>query len=156
MKTQTTPKVKLSAGRGRPRKVTQINRRLSINTADFKEAVAMMLNGKSLTKIEKATSLNLKSLRAVRRYAIDNNIVPRKEGCSLGNLKRSAKKTLSMPTKSFTEMLEAEKVSVETVKPKSSVTRFMSEKTLTIDFKGIIMQVEIASIEVKGDTIVVR
>ena len=146
MKTQTTPKVKLSAGRGRPKKVMQINRRLSINTADFKEAVAMMLNGKSLTKIEKATSLNLKSLRAVRRYAIDNNIVARKEGCSLGNLKRAAKKTLSMPTEKFME-----NIAIETVKPE-----IMANRTLTIDFKGIIMQVEIASIEVKGDTIVVR
>lgn len=146
MKTQTTPKVKLSAGRGRPRKVMQINRRLSVNTADFKEAVAMMLNGKSLTKIEKATSLNLKSLRAVRRYAIDNNIVPRKEGCSLGNLKRGAKKVISMPTEKLME-----KIAIETVKPE-----IMANRTLTIDFKGIIMQVEIASIEVKDDTIVVR
>lgn len=146
MKTQTTPKVKLSAGRGRPKKVMQINRRLSINTADFKEAVAMMLNGKSLTKIEKATSLNLKSLRAVRRYAIDNNIVPRKEGCSLGNLKRGAKKAISMPTEKLME-----KIAIETVKPE-----IMANRTLTIDFKGIIMQVEIASIEVKDDTIVVR
>lgn len=146
MKTQTTPKLKLSAGRGRPKKVMQINRRLSINTADFKEAVAMMLNGKSLTKIEKATSLNLKSLRAVRRYAIDNNIVPRKEGCSLGNLKRGAKKAISMPTEKLME-----KIAIETVKPE-----IMANRTLTIDFKGIIMQVEIASIEVKDDTIVVR
>ena len=146
MKTQTTPKVKLSAGRGRPKKVMQINRRLSINTADFKEAVAMMLNGKSLTKIEKATSLNLKSLRAVRRYAIDNNIVARKEGCSLGNLKRGAKKAISMPTENLME-----KIAIETVKPE-----IMANRTLTIDFKGIIMQVEIASIEVKGDTVVVR
>lgn len=146
MKTQTAPKLKLSAGRGRPKKVMQINRRLSINTADFKEAVAMMLNGKSLTKIEKATSLNLKSLRAVRRYAIDNNIVPRKEGCSLGNLKRGAKKAISMPTEKFME-----KIAIETVKPE-----IMANRTLTIDFKGIIMQVEIASIEVKGDTVVVR
>jgi hypothetical protein len=151
MKTQTAPKLKLSAGRGRPRKVTQINRRLSISTADFKEAVAMMLNGKSLTKIERATSLNLKSLRAVRRYAIDNNIVPRKEGCSLGNLKRSAKKTLSMPTENLMEKIAVEKIAIETVKPET-----MANKTLTIDFKGIIMQVEIASIEVKGDTVVVR
>ena len=146
MKTQTAPKLKLSAGRGRPKKVMQINRRLSINTADFKEAVAMMLNGKSLTKIEKATSLNLKSLRAVRRYAIDNNIVPRKEGCSLGNLKRGAKKAISMPTEKLME-----KIAIETVKPE-----IMANRTLTIDFKGIIMQVEIASIEVKADTIVVR
>ena len=146
MKTQTTPKVKLSAGRGRPKKVMQINRRLSISTADFKEAVAMMLNGKSLTKIEKATSLNLKSLRAVRRYAIDNNIVPRKEGCSLGNLKRGAKKAISMPTEKLME-----KIAIETVKPE-----IMANRTLTIDFKGIIMQVQIASIEVKDDTIVVR
>ena len=146
MKTQTAPKLKLSAGRGRPKKVMQINRRLSINTADFKEAVAMMLNGKSLTKIEKATSLNLKSLRAVRRYAIDNNIVARKEGCSLGNLKRAAKKAISMPTENLME-----KIAIETVKPE-----IMANRTLTIDFKGIIMQVEIASIEVKGDTIVVR
>lgn len=50
----------------------------------------------------------------------------------------------------------AVEVAAEVVKPKSSFTRFMSEKTLTIDFKGIIMQVEIASIEVKDDTIVVR
>ena len=146
MKTQTAPKLKLSAGRGRPKKVMQINRRLSISTADFKEAVAMMLNGKSLTKIEKATSLNLKSLRAVRRYAIDNNIVARKEGCSLGNLKRAAKKAISMPTENLME-----KIAIETVKPE-----IMANRTLTIDFKGIIMQVEIASIEVKGDTIVVR
>ena len=146
MKTQTTPKVKLSAGRGRPKKVMQINRRLSVNTADFKEAVAMMLNGKSLTKIEKATSLNLKSLRAVRKYAIDNNMVARKEGCSLGNLRRSAKKTISMPTEKLME-----KIAIETVKP-----TIMANRTLTIDFKGIIMQVEIASIEVKGDNIVVR
>lgn len=50
----------------------------------------------------------------------------------------------------------AVEVAAEVVKPKSSFTRFMSEKTLTIDFKGIIMQVQIASIEVEGDTIVVR
>ena len=146
MKTQTTPKVKLSAGRGRPRKVMQINRRLSVNTADFKEAVAMMLNGKSLTKIEKATNLNLKSLRAVRKYAIDNNMVARKEGCSLGNLKRGSKKAIPMPTEKLME-----KIAIETVKPE-----IMANRTLTIDFKGIIMQVEIASIEVKGDNIVVR
>jgi hypothetical protein len=146
MKTQTTPKVKLSAGRGRPRKVMQINRRLSVNTTDFKEAVAMMLNGKSLTKIEKATSLNLKSLRAVRKYAIDNNMVARKEGCSLGNLRRSAKKAIPMPSENLLE-----KINVETSKPTT-----MANRVLTIDFKGIIMQVEIASIEVKGDTIVVR
>ena len=146
MKTQTTPKVKLSAGRGRPKKVMQINRRLSVNTADFKEAVAMMLNDKSLTKIEKATSLNLKSLRAVRKYAIDNNMVARKEGCSLGNLRRSAKKTIPMPSENLLE-----KINVETSKPTT-----MANRVLTIDFKGIIMQVEIASIEVKGDNIVVR
>jgi hypothetical protein len=146
MKAQTTPQVKFSAGRGRPKKVMQINRKISINTADFKAAVTMMLQGKSLTKIEKATSLNIKSLRAARLYAINQGLVPKKEGISLANLKRAAKKAIPMPTESLLE-----KINVETSKP-----TMMANRTLTIDFKGIIMQVEIASIEVKDDTIVVR
>jgi len=56
-----------------------------------------------------------------------------------------------MPSQSFSEMLKTEKIAVETVKPTT-----MANRTLTIDFKGIIMQVEIASIEVKDDTIIVR
>ena len=146
MKSQTTPQVKFSTGRGRPKKVMQINRKLSINTADFKAAVSMMLQGKSLTKIEKVTSLNIKSLRAARLYAINQGLVPKKEGITLANLKRSAKKAIPMPTESLLE-----KINVETSKP-----TIMANRTLTIDFKGIIMQVEIASIEVKDDTIVVR
>ena len=146
MKAQTTPQVKFSAGRGRPKKVMQINRKISINTADFKAAVTMMLQGKSLTKIEKVTSLNIKSLRAARLYAINQGLVPKKEGISLANLKRAAKKAIPMPSESLLE-----KINVETSKP-----TMMTNKTLTIDFKGIIMQVEIASIEVKDDTIVVR
>lgn len=146
MKAQTTPQVKFSAGRGRPKKVMQINRKLSINTADFKAAVTMMLQGKSLTKIEKVTSLNIKSLRAARLYAINQGLVPKKEGHSLANMKRSAKKAIPMPSESLLE-----KINVETSKP-----TMMANRTLTIDFKGIIMQVEIASIEVKDDTIVVR
>ena len=146
MKAQTTPQVKFSTGRGRPKKVTQINRKLSMNTEDFKEVVLMMLQGKSLTKIERVTKLNIKSLRATRLYAINQGLVPKKEGHSLANLNRAAKKDIPMPTESLLE-----KIAVETVKPTT-----MANKTLTIDFKGIIMQVEIASIEVKDDTIVVR
>lgn len=146
MKAQTTPQVKFSAGRGRPKKVMQINRKISINTADFKAAVTMMLQGKSLTKIEKVTSLNIKSLRAARLYAINQGLVPKKEGITLANLKRAAKKAIPMPSESLLE-----KINVETSKP-----TMMTNKTLTIDFKGIIIQVEIASIEVKDDTIVVR
>ena len=146
MKAQTTPQVKFSAGRGRPKKVMRINRNVSINTADFKAAVTMMLQGKSLTKIEKVTSLNIKSLRAARLYAINQGLVPKKEGISLANMKRAAKKAIPMPTESLLE-----KINVETSKP-----TMMTNRTLTIDFKGIIMQVEIASIEVKDDTIIVR
>lgn len=146
MKAQTPPQVKFSAGRGRPKKVMRINRNVSINTADFKAAVTMMLQGKSLTKIEKVTSLNIKSLRAARLYAINQGLVPKKEGISLANLKRAAKKAIPMPSESLLE-----KINVETSKP-----TMMTNRTLTIDFKGIIMQVEIASIEVKDDTIVVR
>ena len=146
MKAQTTPQVKFSAGRGRPKKVMQINRNVSMNTEDFKAAVTMMLQGKSLTKIEKVTSLNIKSLRAARLYAINQGLVPKKEGITLANLKRAAKKAIPMPSESLLE-----KINVETSKP-----TMMTNKTLTIDFKGIIMQVEIASIEVKDDTIVVR
>lgn len=146
MKAQTTPKVKFSTGRGRPKKVTQINRKLSMNTEDFKEVVLMMLQGKSLTKIERVTKLNIKSLRATRLYAINQGLVPKKEGHSLANLNRAAKKDIPMPTESLLE-----KINVETVMPTT-----MANKTLTIDFKGIIMQVEIASIEVKDDTIIVR
>ena len=146
MKTQTTPKVKFSTGRGRPKKVTQINRKLSMNTEDFKEVVLMMLQGKSLTKIERVTKLNIKSLRATRLYAINQGLVPKKEGHSLANLNRAAKKDIPMPSESLLE-----KINVETVKPTT-----MANKILTIDFKGIIMQVEIASVEVKDDTIIVR
>ena len=146
MKAQTTPKVKFSTGRGRPKKVTQINRKLSMNTEDFKEVVLMMLQGKSLTKIERVTKLNIKSLRATRLYAINQGLVPKKEGHSLANLNRAAKKDIPMPSENLLE-----KINVETVMPTT-----MANKTLTIDFKGIIMQVEIASIEVKDDTIVVR
>jgi len=146
MKAQTTPKVKFSTGRGRPKKVTQINRKLSMNTEDFKEVVLMMLQGKSLTKIERVTKLNIKSLRATRLYAINQGLVPKKEGHSLANLNRAAKKDIPMPSESLLE-----KIAVETVKP-----TIMANKTLTIDFKGIIMQVEIASVEVKDDTIIVR
>ena len=106
----------------------------------------MMLQGKSLTKIERVTKLNIKSLRATRLYAINQGLVPKKEGHSLANLNRAAKKAIPMPSESLLE-----KIAVETVKPTT-----MANKTLTIDFKGIIMQVEIASIEVKDDTIVVR
>lgn len=146
MKAQTTPQVKFSTGRGRPKKVTQINRKLSMNTEDFKEVVLMMLQGKSLTKIEKVTKLNIKSLRATRLYAINQGLVPKKEGHSLANLNRAAKKDIPMPSENLLE-----KINVETSKP-----TMMTNRTLTIDFKGIIMQVEIASIEVKDDTIVVR
>lgn len=146
MKAQTTPQVKFSTGRGRPKKVTQINRKLSMNTEDFKEVVLMMLQGKSLTKIEKVTKLNIKSLRATRLYAINQGLVPKKEGHSLANLNRAAKKDIPMPSENLLE-----EINVETVMPTT-----MANKTLTIDFKGIIMQVEIASIEVKDDTIVVR
>ena len=146
MKAQTTPQVKFSTGRGRPKKVTQINRKLSMNTEDFKEVVLMMLQGKSLTKIERVTKLNIKSLRATRLYAINQGLVPKKEGHSLANLNRAAKKDIPMPSENLLE-----EINVETVMPTT-----MANKTLTIDFKGIIMQVEIASIEVKDDTIVVR
>jgi hypothetical protein len=165
MKTQTTPKVKFSTGRGRPTKITQINRRLSVNTEDLKDALALMHDGKSLTKIEKSTSLNLKSLRAIRKFAIDRGYIGKKEGISLANKKRAAKKSEIVekvePQKVFRTPdlfdLVSDSSPFKPMKQEVPVeTPIVAQKTLKIDFKGIKIEVEIASIEVKDDTIVVR
>jgi len=138
--------VRAFVGRGRPKKSIVINRRLSVNQEDYKLAITLMSTGKSLTKIEKATSMNLKALRAIRKYAIDNNLVPKKKSAVEANAKRHSKIDVT-PVITPVETL----ITLEENKP-----ALMSERTLTIDFKGIIMQVQISSVEVQGDSIIVR
>jgi hypothetical protein len=153
MTTQTkpSPKVKLSVGRGRPKKTIRINRSLVVNFEDYKEAVTLMSQNKSLTKIEKSSNLTIKILRAIRTYAINNQVIAKKEGCSAGNIKRHARKMAQQATaKPVADLFTPINTSFL---PETSK---MSQKTLTIDFKGIMMQVEITSVEVKSDTIVVR
>jgi hypothetical protein len=137
--------VRAFVGRGRPKKSIVINRKLSVNQEDYKLAITLMSTGKSLTKIEKSTSMNLKALRAIRKYAIDNNLVAKKKSAVEANVKRHSKIDVT-PVVS-----EETLVTFEENKPV-----LMSERTLTIDFKGIIMQVQISSVEVQGDSIIVR
>jgi hypothetical protein len=137
--------VRAFVGRGRPKKSIVINRKLSVNQEDYKLAITLMSTGKSLTKIEKATSMNLKALRAIRKYAIENNLVSKKRSAVEANVKRHSKVDVT-PVVS-----EETLVTLEENKPV-----LMSERTLTIDFKGIIMQVQISSVEVQGDSITVR
>jgi hypothetical protein len=144
--------VRAFVGRGRPKKSIVINRKLSVNQEDYKLAITLMSTGKSLTKIEKTTSMNLKALRAIRKYAIENNLVAKKKSAVEANVKRHSKVAVSPVTTVTPVISEVETlITLEENKP-----ILMTERTLTIDFKGIIMQVEIASIEVKDDTIVVR
>ena len=144
--TETQASPKTFVGRGRPRKSIVINRRLSVNQDDYRLAISLMSTGKSLSKIEKATSMNLKALRAIRKYAIENNLVPKKRSVVEANVKRHSKIDVT-PVISEVEPL----ITLEENKP-----ALMSERTLTIDFKGIIMQVQISSVEVQGDIITVR
>jgi hypothetical protein len=137
--------VRAFVGRGRPKKSIVINRKLSVNQEDYKLAISLMSTGKSLTKIEKSTSMNLKALRAIRKYAIDNNLVAKKKSAVEANVKRHSKIDVT-PVIS-----EETLVTLEENKPV-----LMSERTLTIDFKGIIMQVQVSSVEVQGDSIIVR
>jgi hypothetical protein len=137
--------VRAFVGRGRPKKSIVINRKLSVNQEDYKLAISLMSTGKSLTKIEKTTSMNLKALRAIRKYAIDNNLVAKKRSAVEANVKRHSKVDV-------TPVIPAETlITFEENKP-----ALMTERTLTIDFKGIIMQVQISSVEVQGDSIIVR
>ena len=137
--------VRAFVGRGRPKKSIVINRKLSVNQEDYKLAITLMSTGKSLTKIEKATSMNLKALRAIRKYAIENNLVSKKRSAVEANVKRHSKVDV-------TPVIPAETlITLEENKP-----ALMTERTLTIDFKGIIMQVQISSVEVQGDSITVR
>lgn len=138
--------VRAFVGRGRPKKSIVINRKLSVNQEDYKLAITLMSTGKSLTKIEKATSMNLKALRAIRKYAIDNNLVSKKRSAVEANVKRHSKVDVT-PVIPEVEPL----ITLEENKP-----ALMTERTLTIDFKGIIMQVQISSVEVQGDSIIVR
>lgn len=137
--------VRAFVGRGRPKKSIVINRKLSVNQEDYKLAITLMSTGKSLTKIEKATSMNLKALRAIRKYAIENNLVAKKRSAVEANVKRHSKVDV-------TPVIPAETlITLEENKPV-----LMTDRTLTIDFKGIIMQVQISSVEVQGDSITVR
>jgi hypothetical protein len=141
--------VRAFVGRGRPKKSIVINRKLSVNQEDYKLAITLMSTGKSLTKIEKATSMNLKALRAIRKYAIDNNLVSKKRSAVEANVKRHSKVAVTTVTPVITPAETL--VTFEENKP-----ALMTERTLTIDFKGIIMQVQISSVEVQGDSIIVR
>jgi hypothetical protein len=144
--------VRAFVGRGRPRKSIVINRKLSVNQEDYKLAISLMSTGKSLTKIEKSTSMNLKALRAIRKYAIENNLVAKKKSAVEANVKRQSKVAISPVTTATPVVSEVETlVTLEENKPV-----LMTERTLTIDFKGIIMQVQISSVEVQGDSIIVR
>jgi hypothetical protein len=137
--------VRAFVGRGRPKKSIVINRKLSVNQEDYKLAISLMSTGKSLTKIEKSTSMNLKALRAIRKYAIENNLVAKKRSAVEANVKRHSKVDV-------TPVIPAETlITLEENKPV-----LMTDRTLTIDFKGIIMQVQISSVEVQGDSITVR
>jgi hypothetical protein len=90
--------------------------------------------------------MNLKALRAIRKYAIDNNLVSKKRSAVEANVNRHSKIDVT-PVISEVEPL----ITLEENKP-----ALMTERTLTIDFKGIIMQVQISSVEVQGDSIIVR
>jgi len=151
MKTTTETQIspKTFVGRGRPRKSIVINRRLSVNQDDYRLAISLMSTGKSLTKIEKATSMNLKALRAIRKYAIENNLVPKKRSAVEANVKRHSRVAVTTVTPVITPAETL--ITLEESKPV-----LMTERTLTIDFKGIIMQVQISSVEVQGDSIIVR
>lgn len=179
MKTQTT-----KVGPGRPRKQIQIRKKLSVNLSDFKTAISLMKLGKSMPTVSGIMRgvFTHNEVVAIRSFAVKNGYLPMKKSTVQAHKTRLAKrnnqtiegvyvwgenKVPQVPQVDAEEELSslmeqefAKEVAVEAaaevVKPKSSVTRFMSEKTLTIDFKGIIMQVQIASIEVKDDTIVVR
>lgn len=166
MKTPITPQPKFSTGRGRPKNTIRINRNLTVSFQDYKEAVKLMASGKSLTKIERLTSINLKALRAIRHYATNNQVIPKKQSAVIANLKRGSKKVTVVEVAPKKEVHTPDlfdlipdsnyvQAAVEEVKVPTP-TPTMASRTLTIDFKGIIMQVEIASIEVKGDTVVVR
>jgi len=141
--------VRAFVGRGRPKKSIVINRKLSVNQEDYKLAITLMSTGKSLTKIEKATSMNLKALRAIRKYAIENNLVAKKKSAVEANVKRHSKVDVTTVTPVISEVEPL--ITLEENKP-----ALMTDRTLTIDFKGIIMQVQISSVEVQGDSIIVR
>ena len=152
MKTQTT-----KVGPGRPKKQIQIRKRLSVNMSDFKTAVSLMKLGKSMTKVAGIMRgiFTLNEVVAIRSFAVKNGYLRMKKSTIQGHKTRMAKTKDKVVESNVTlETIKAEEMPLEV--SKVSQVSMLANRTLTIDFKGIIMQVEIASIEVKGDTIVVR
>lgn len=152
MKTQTT-----KVGPGRPKKQIQIRKRLSVNMSDFKTAVSLMKLGKSMTKVAGIMRgiFTLNEVVAIRSFAVKNGYLRMKKSTIQGHKTRMAKTKDKVVESNVTlETIKAEEMPLE-VSQVSQVS-MLANRTLTIDFKGIIMQVEIASIEVKGDTVVVR
>lgn len=152
MKTQTT-----KVGPGRPKKQIQIRKRLSVNMSDFKTAVSLMKLGKSMTKVAGIMRgiFTLNEVVAIRSFAVKNGYLRMKKSTIQGHKTRMAKTKDKVVESNVTlETIKAEEMPLEV--SKVSQVSMLANRTLTIDFKGIIMQVEIASIEVKGDTVVVR
>jgi hypothetical protein len=152
MKTQTT-----KVGPGRPKKQIQIRKRLSVNMSDFKTAVSLMKLGKSMTKVAGIMRgiFTLNEVVAIRSFAVKNGYLRMKKSTIQGHKTRMAKTKDKVVESNVTlETIKAEEMPLEV--SKVSQVSMLANRTLTIDFKGIIMQVEIASIEVKDDTIVVR
>ncbi len=168
---------------GRPKKQIKINRRISVNFNDYKAAITLMKSGYSMTKVTTLLdgALSMSEVIAIRSYAVMNSILPMKRSTLKGHETRSKKATsngtVTEPKKEMakrsdlfdsagitvntaqaeiTEVVES--VSMQPLQEAEVFSDMPSSKgrTLTIDFKGIMMHVQISSIVVGEDLIVVR
>ncbi len=168
---------------GRPKKQIKINRSISVNFNDYKAAITLMKSGYSMTKVTALLdgALSMNEVIAIRSYAVKNAILPMKRSTLKGHETRSKqatsngtviepKKEMAIKSDLFdstddvvntpqAEVKEvAESVSIQPLQEAEVFPDMPSSKgrTLTIDFKGIMMHVQISSIVVGEDLIVVR
>jgi len=72
--------------RGRPRKTIALNRAISVDFETYKLVLALIKDKKSLRAIQESTNVDMKLLRAIRKFGIQNNFITKK---NRGNTKRA-------------------------------------------------------------------
>lgn len=172
MEKEPESKPRMFLSRGRPPKTVEINRNVSVGFEDYKQVMEYLHQKLSLTVIETLTSQNIATLRAIRKYAVDNELIPKKRNpeisVKIGEVVRRreieldellapsnpepeevTQLTLALPQE---ELVEQEPIEEEVFEdcegPKT--------QTITIDFKGILITGEVSTITFKDDIIIVR
>ena len=171
MEKEPESKPRMFLSRGRPPKTVEINRNISVDFEDYKQVMEYLHQKLSLTAIETLTSQSITTLRAIRKYAVDNELIPKKRNqelnAKIGEIIRRREVELDelfapSDPEPETKLEEVTQLTLELPGEESPEEKVYEDceapktQTITIDFKGILITGEVSTITFKDDIIIVR